>query len=80
MDTVLLKLENFAKTENKKSGGGLFSILKDNKQADPELVKATLVLAYGHVTHFASKDLIISRLETYILRNVGAYASGQIKV
>jgi hypothetical protein len=79
LDTVLLKLENFAKTENKK-GGGLFSILKDSKQADPELVKSTLVLAYGHVTHFASKDLIISRLETYILRNVGAYASGQIKV
>ena len=35
-------------------------MLKDSKQADPELVKATLVLAYGHVTHFASKGEIES--------------------
>ena len=80
LDTVLLKLENFAKNENKKSGGGLFAgILGSSKQADPDLVKATLVLAYGQVTNFAHKDLIISRLETYILRNVGGYASGVIK-
>lgn len=76
----MLKLETFAKNENKKSSGGLFSsLLKDSKSADPDLVKATLVLAYGYVTHFAQKDLIISRLETYILRNVGGYASGSIK-
>jgi len=75
----LLKLENFSKNETKKSSGGLFSSILNSKQAEPDLVKATLVLAYGYCTNFAQKDLIISRLETYILRNVGGYASGQIK-
>jgi len=78
---VLLKLETFAKNEVKKSSGGLFSsILKDNKQGDPEQIKATLSLAYGYVTFYAPKDLIISRLEANILRSVNAYASGMIKV
>ena len=55
-------------------------MLKDNSKAVSELSKATIVLAYGYVTFYAAKDLIISRLETYILRNVGGYASGPIKV
>ena len=43
-------------------------------------MKATIVLVYGYVTFYAPKDLIISRLETYILRNVGGYTSTNIKV
>lgn len=80
LDTVLLKLETFAKNETKKSFGGIFSsILKDAKNVDSDFSKATLVLSYGYVTFYAAKDLIISRLETYILRNVGGYAAGNIK-
>ena len=80
LDTVLLKLETYAKSE-KKSFGGLFNILKDSgSKADSDFSKATIVLSYGYVTFYAAKDLIISRLETYILRNVGGYAAGNIKV
>ena len=43
-------------------------------------MRATIVLAYGYVTFYASKDLIISRLETYILRNIGGYTSANTKV
>lgn len=83
MDSVLLKLETYAKNETKKSGGGIFSsILKDgsSKTGDPEQIKSTLVLAYGYVTNFSPKDLIISRLEANILRSVSGYATNNIKV
>ncbi len=76
LDTVLLKLETLSKSEGKKSGG-LFGILKQG--GDSDFARATIVLSYGHVTFYAAKDLIVSRLETYILRNVGGYASGIIK-
>jgi maestro heat-like repeat-containing protein family member 1 len=83
LDNVLLKLETFAKTEVKKSSGGLFSsfIKQDTNRntSDPELVKATLVLSYGFVTLYAPKDLIISRLEANVLRSVNAYLSAPIK-
>ena len=82
LDTVLLKLETYAKNESKRSGGSLFSsIMKDtSKLGDPEQVKSTLVLAYGYVTTYSPKDLIISRLEANILRSVSGYASSTIKV
>lgn len=82
LDTVLLKLETYAKNESKKSSGGLFSnILKDsNKSGEPDQVKSTLVLAYGYVTFYSPKDLIISRLEANILRSVSGYASLNSKV
>ena len=76
LDTVLLKLETYAKNDTKKS---FFGSIGSGNKADPELTKATIVLSYGYVTLYAAKDLIISRLETYILRNVGGYASGVIK-
>lgn len=77
LDSVLLKLENYSKSETKKSSGGLFSILKDsNKPGDPDQIKATLVLTYGYVTFYAPKDLVISRLEANILRSVSGYSSG----
>jgi hypothetical protein len=81
LDTVLLKLETYSKTETKKSGGGLFSMIsKDsNKSGEPDQIKATLALCYGYVTFYAPKDLIISRLEANILRSVSGYASSNIK-
>lgn len=77
LDTVLLKLETYAKNDTKKSFFGSFG--GGGSKGDPELTKATIVLSYGYVTFYAAKDLIISRLETYILRNVGGYAAGPIK-
>lgn len=77
LDTVLLKLETYAKNDTKKSFFGSFG--GSGSKGDPELTKATIVLSYGYVTFYAAKDLIISRLETYILRNVGGYAAGPIK-
>lgn len=81
LDSVLLKLETYAKNESKKSSGGLFSgIMKDSKSSEPDLVKSTIVIAYGYVTFFAPKDLIISRLEANILRCVSGYVSVNTKV
>ncbi|CAF0812872.1 unnamed protein product [Brachionus calyciflorus] len=77
LDTVLLKLETYAKNESKKSSGGLFSgLMKDsNKNGDPDQIKSTIILAYGYVTFYSPKDLIISRLEANILRSVSGYAA-----
>lgn len=80
MDSVLLKLETYAKNESKKSGGGLFNMLKDSSKGEPDQVKSTIVLAYGYVTFYAPKELVISRLEANILRSVCGYATGPIKV
>lgn len=82
LDSVLLKLETFSKNETKKSGGLFSSIMKDgsSKSGDPDHIKSTIVLAYGYVTYFAPKDLIISRLEANILRSVSGYAALNTKV
>jgi hypothetical protein len=82
LDSVLLKLETFSKNETKKSGGLFSSIMKDgsSKSGNPDHIKSTIVLAYGYVTYFAPKDLIISRLEANILRSVSGYAALNTKV
>lgn len=82
LDTVLYKLETYAKNESKKSSGGLFSsLLKDsNRNGDPDQIKSTLVLIYGYVTFYSPKDLVISRLEANILRSVSGYAANPSKV
>ncbi len=74
LDTVLQKLETFAKNEIKKSTGLFSNIMKESKTNDPELVKATLVLSYGYVTLYAAEDLIISRLEANILRSITGFS------
>ncbi len=79
LDTVLQKLEVFAKNETKKSTGLFSNIMKDSKHFDPELVKATLILSYGYVTLYAPEELIISRLEANILRSITGF-SQNIKV
>ena len=72
----MLKLEN----ETKKSSGGLFSsLMKDSKTGEPDQIKSTLILAYGYVTYYSPKDLIISRLEANILRSVSGYTSAPSK-
>lgn len=75
LDTVLQKLETCSKNEAKKSGGLFSNILKDSKSADPDQLKATLVLCYGYVTLYASQELIISRLEANILRSVTTFST-----
>lgn len=82
LDTVLYKLETYAKNESKKSSGGLFSsLIKDSsKNGDPDQIKSTLVLIYGYVTFYSPKDLVISRLEANILRSVSGYAANPSKV
>jgi hypothetical protein len=76
LDTVLQKLETFFKNETKKSGGLFSGILsKDNKVAEPDQLKSTLVLCYGYVTLYASQELVISRLEANILRSVANFST-----
>ncbi|KAL5467301.1 hypothetical protein EMCRGX_G031509 [Ephydatia muelleri] len=74
IDTVLTKLEMVLKDElNKKGKGGFFSFGKDKSDADVERLKATVMLCYGYVCHHSPPNLIISRMETNVMRNINPH-------
>ena len=52
-----------------------FSIcsFQDKSEADVEKIKSTVMLCYGYLTLYASADLVVSRLEANILKNISPY-------
>ncbi|RUS75918.1 hypothetical protein EGW08_016306 [Elysia chlorotica] len=73
LDTVLTKLESVAKNDMNKKSSGLFSMLKDKSDVNPEQVKATLMLCYGYVALYSPPTLIVSRMEATILRTISPF-------
>uniref|UniRef100_A0A8C0GE86 Maestro heat like repeat family member 1 n=1 Tax=Chelonoidis abingdonii TaxID=106734 RepID=A0A8C0GE86_CHEAB len=73
LDETLAKLEDFVKSDVFKKSVGLFSIFKDRSDNEAEKIKSTLILCYGYVARYAPKELVLSRIEADILRNVFQY-------
>ncbi|EMP27282.1 HEAT repeat-containing protein 7A [Chelonia mydas] len=73
LDETLAKLEDFVKSDIFKKSVGLFSIFKDRSDNEAEKIKSTLILCYGYVARYAPKELVLSRIEADILRNIFHY-------
>ncbi|KAM3839577.1 maestro heat-like repeat-containing protein family member 1 isoform 4-T5 [Vipera latastei] len=73
LDEVLAKLEDFVKSDVFKKSAGLFSLFKDRSDHEVEKVKSALILCYGHVAKHAPRELVLSRIDADILRNVFLY-------
>ncbi|KAL5022847.1 hypothetical protein ScPMuIL_002002 [Solemya velum] len=75
LDAVLSKLESVGKTCLLQKSSGLFSFRKEKSEADPEKMKATLVLCYGFVALYSPPALLMSRMEATILRTIMPFFS-----
>lgn len=70
LDSVLSKLDAVAKHDMVRRSSGLLGFMRDKNEVDVEKVKATLMLCYGYVTLFSPNTLIVSRLESTILKAI----------
>ncbi|XP_064410089.1 maestro heat-like repeat-containing protein family member 1 isoform X3 [Latimeria chalumnae] len=70
LDGTLAKLEEFGKSDVVKKSSGLFSILKDRSDVDVDKVRSALILCYGYATLYAPRELILTRIDRDIIRNV----------
>ncbi|XP_015790104.1 maestro heat-like repeat-containing protein family member 1 [Tetranychus urticae] len=76
LDMVLVNLEKYA--EPRRSTGFINSIMDSMRSGtDPELerLRSTIVLSYAYVVKHAESDLLLTRLETPILRTIGYFYS-----
>ncbi|XP_053913705.1 maestro heat-like repeat-containing protein family member 1 isoform X2 [Cuculus canorus] len=73
LEDTLAKLEDFVRSDVFKKSVGLFSIFKDRNENEVEKVKSTLILCYGYVAANAPKELVLSRIEEDILKNIFQY-------
>ncbi|XP_033626005.1 maestro heat-like repeat-containing protein family member 1 isoform X2 [Asterias rubens] len=77
LDVALAKLESVAKMDMARKSTGFFGLVKtlfsDKSEADVERIKSTVMLSYGYVTLFAPSDIIASRVEANILRNINPH-------
>ncbi|KYO40928.1 maestro heat-like repeat-containing protein family member 1 isoform B [Alligator mississippiensis] len=78
LDEALAKLEDFVRSDIFKKSVGLFSIFKDRSDNEVEKIKSTLILCYGYVAMYAPKELVLSRIEADILKNVFQYFNTKV--
>ncbi|XP_038067311.1 maestro heat-like repeat-containing protein family member 1 isoform X2 [Patiria miniata] len=73
LDIALAKLESVTKMDMARKSTGFFGLVKDKTEADVERIKSTVMLCYGYLTLFAPSDIIASRVEANILRNINPH-------
>uniref|UniRef100_A0A6Q2XHU5 Maestro heat-like repeat family member 1 n=1 Tax=Esox lucius TaxID=8010 RepID=A0A6Q2XHU5_ESOLU len=73
LEATLAKLDDFGKSDAFKKASGIFGLLKDKNDVDIEKMKSTLILCYGYVALYAPDDLILSRIDSDILRNISKH-------
>ncbi|KAM6318671.1 maestro heat-like repeat-containing protein family member 1 [Aegotheles albertisi] len=78
LEETLAKLEEFVKSDVFKKSMGLFSIFKDRSDNEVEKIKSTLILCYGYVAMHAPKELVLSRIEADILKNIFQYFNTKV--
>uniref|UniRef100_A0A8B9RRX3 Maestro heat-like repeat family member 1 n=1 Tax=Accipiter nisus TaxID=211598 RepID=A0A8B9RRX3_9AVES len=78
LEETLAKLEDFVRSDVFKKSVGLFSIFKDRSDNEVEKVKSTLILCYGYVAMYAPKELVLSRIEADILKNIFQYFNTKV--
>nr|XP_042909202.1 maestro heat-like repeat-containing protein family member 1 [Parasteatoda tepidariorum] len=72
LDAVLVKLEKVAK-DDKKNAGFLGFIKEFTGDTDHDKLKATIILCYGYVTTNGPIPILLTRIETPILRSVASF-------
>lgn len=73
LDAVLVKLEHFAEA---KRGSSFLGLIMDSVRAsdqDREKLRATVMLSYGQACKYAPPDLLMTRIESPIIRTMAAY-------
>ncbi|XP_023804499.1 maestro heat-like repeat-containing protein family member 1, partial [Cyanistes caeruleus] len=70
LEETLEKLEEFVRSDVFKKSPGLFSIFKERSEGELEKLRSGLVLCYGRVAEAAPPELLHSRLESQILKNL----------
>ncbi|OXB82683.1 UNVERIFIED_CONTAM: hypothetical protein H355_000381 [Colinus virginianus] len=78
LEETLAKLEDFVRSDVFKKSVGLFSIFKDRSDHEVEKIKSALILCYGFVAARAPRELLLSRVEADILRNISQYFSTKV--
>uniref|UniRef100_A0A8B9SGK9 HEAT repeat-containing protein 7A n=1 Tax=Anas platyrhynchos TaxID=8839 RepID=A0A8B9SGK9_ANAPL len=78
LEETLAKLEDFVRSDVFKKSVGLFSIFKDRSDNEVEKIKSTLILCYGFVAVHAPKELVLSRIEADILKNIFQYFNTKV--
>ncbi|KFO98921.1 Maestro heat-like repeat-containing protein family member 1, partial [Calypte anna] len=78
LEETLAKLEEFVKSDVFKRSMGLFSIFKDRSDNEVEKIKSSLILCYGYVAAYAPKELVLSRIEADILKNIFQYFNTKV--
>uniref|UniRef100_A0A8C2TBY4 Maestro heat like repeat family member 1 n=1 Tax=Coturnix japonica TaxID=93934 RepID=A0A8C2TBY4_COTJA len=78
LEETLAKLEDFVRSDVFKKSVGLFSIFKDRSDHEVEKIKSALILCYGFVASHAPRELLLSRVEADILRNISQYFSTKV--
>ncbi|KAM4686238.1 maestro heat-like repeat-containing protein family member 1 isoform 2-T2 [Amazona ochrocephala] len=78
LEEALSKLEQFVRSDVFRRSGGLFSIFKDRSDNEVEKIKSTLILCYGYVAAHAPQELLLSRIEADILKNIFQYFNTKV--
>uniref|UniRef100_A0A8V5H4D7 Uncharacterized protein n=1 Tax=Melopsittacus undulatus TaxID=13146 RepID=A0A8V5H4D7_MELUD len=78
LEQTLSKLEEFVRSDVFKKSVGLFSIFKDRSDHEVEKIKSSLILCYGYVAAYAPKELVLSRIEADILKNIFQYFNTKV--
>ncbi|XP_063951706.1 maestro heat-like repeat-containing protein family member 1 [Lytechinus pictus] len=73
LDLALTKLETVTKGEMTRKSSGFFGFVKDKGNDDTGKIKSTVMLCYGYLTLYAPTDIIASRVETNILKNINPH-------
>ena len=69
IDVVLGRLSERVGRKEKK-GGFFANLLKDDEGIGDECALSTIVLSYGYVAAYAQPELLLSRIDVYILHNL----------
>ncbi|KAG1682946.1 Maestro heat-like repeat-containing protein family member 1 [Nymphon striatum] len=72
-DALLVKLEEEAKADQKKNSG-IFNFIKDMKgESQQDKHNATFILCYGFLALYAPTNILVSRVDTPVLRCISKY-------
>nr|XP_055204498.1 maestro heat-like repeat-containing protein family member 1 isoform X8 [Gorilla gorilla gorilla] len=75
LEDTLAQLEDFVRSEVFRKSIGILNIFKDRSENEVEKVKSALILCYGHVAARAPRELVLAKVESDILRNIGQHFS-----
>lgn len=70
LEDTLAQLEDFVRSDVFRKSISIFSIFKDRSEHEVDRMKSSLILCYGHVAAQAPRELLLSKVESDILRSM----------